>query len=329
MLSKRLPLAAERGLFEDAGRVCVLGARGGDDLTPLGDDVVVVQGFAADHQALSRRGLTVVPEIGAVEPGVRTALVVLPRSKEAARDRIARAADLVQGGPVFVDGQKTEGIDALLRDCRAQGDVDEVISKAHGKIFRLRNASVARWRAEPQRVLDGYLTAPGVFSADGVDRGSALLADALVAAGLKGRVADLGAGWGYLSARLLKDAPKVVSVDLVEAEHAAVQAARQNVTDPRAAFHWADVTRWKPAELLDHVIMNPPFHQGRAADPGLGRAFIAAAAAALAPSGTLWLVANRHLPYESALSDRFARIEDLGGDTAFKLYRCEKPRRGR
>ena len=73
--------------------------------------------------------------------------------------------------------------------------------------------------------------------------------------------------------------------------------------------------------------MNPPFHTGRAADPALGIAFIAAAARALTGSGQLWMVANRHLPYEAALRDRFKTVEELGGDAAFKLFHATRPKR--
>ncbi|MEO0402063.1 MAG: class I SAM-dependent methyltransferase, partial [Pseudomonadota bacterium] len=167
-------------------------------------------------------------------------------------------------------------------------------------------------------------TAPGVFSADGVDPASELLVGALPDA-MVGTVADLGAGWGYLSAHILT--PDVAAVHLVEAHDMALQCARHNVTDPRAQFHWADATQWKPAEQVDAVVMNPPFHSGRAADPSLGRAFIAAAARVLKPHGALWMVANRHLPYEDTLTSHFAKVVDLDGDARFKLVRAERPKR--
>jgi 16S rRNA (guanine1207-N2)-methyltransferase len=75
--------------------------------------------------------------------------------------------------------------------------------------------------------------------------------------------------------------------------------------------------------------MNPPFHAGRAADPGLGRAMIEAAARALSPQGQLWLVANRHLPYEAALAELFRQVEEIGGDGGFKLLRAGLPLKAR
>jgi 16S rRNA (guanine1207-N2)-methyltransferase len=75
--------------------------------------------------------------------------------------------------------------------------------------------------------------------------------------------------------------------------------------------------------------MNPPFPTGRAADPDLGRAVIAVAARMLAPTGQLWMVANRHLPYEATLEAHFAKVEEVTGDNRFKILRAERPARVR
>ena len=71
--------------------------------------------------------------------------------------------------------------------------------------------------------------------------------------------------------------------------------------------------------------MNPPFHTGRAADPALGLAFIRAAQRGLAPDGVLWMVANRHLPYDKLLHEVFREVQVLGGDTGFRVTRAAYP----
>jgi 16S rRNA (guanine1207-N2)-methyltransferase len=228
---------------------------------------------------------------------------------------------------VIVDGQRTDGIDSIWRDVKARlGDVPSV-TKAHGRLFWFSASDLfGDWALDdPDMRADGYYRQAGVFSEDGIDRGSALLAAALPAR-LVGRVADLGAGWGYLASVAL-GREGVTSVDLIEAERLALDCARLNVTDARVAFHWADATKFTPARPYDVIVMNPPFHTDRASNPELGRAFIAAAARMLSPSGHLWMVANRHLPYETALADRFRQVEDIGGDGAFKIVHATKPKR--
>lgn len=323
MRSARLSLALETGALTlpDAGMIAVYRPRLGDDLSALpGDRVVVLTGFKPDHDHFAARY--------AVAPAVpyAAAIVCLPRSREAGRALIAQAAaEVAPGGWIAVDGQKTDGIDTALKDLRGRVELSESLSKAHGKLASFQaGADLSDWLAKPRQA-DGFQTMPGIFSADGPDRGSVLLAGALPAK-LGGKVADLGAGWGYLAAEILKR-PGVARLDLVEAEADALDCARVNVTDTRARFHWADATKWRPETLLDVVVMNPPFHTGREADPALGFGFIRAARRMLAPSGSLWLVANRHLPYDAVLKECFLEVHDVAADTAFRVIHAQKPRR--
>ena len=295
----------------------------GTDLAPLGDDVHVVHGFRPHHDWFAASGR----DVGRGPDGdYAAACVFLPRSREAGRDMIARAMALLPAGaPVLVDGQKVDGVDGVLRSCRKHvAGTSEAVSKAHGKTFRLPAGPPPPSFAAPERRAEGFATPAGGFSAGRVDRGSALLAAALPQR-LPAHVVDLGAGWGYLSAAALAR-EGVERIDLVEAEDAALDAARANLADPRAAFHWADAAVWTPEGTPDLVISNPPFHQSRAAEPELGRAFVAAAARMLGPKGRFVMVANRHLPYETALGAAFHRHAETGGDAGFKILEAERPR---
>ncbi len=329
MHSSRLTLALDSGalVLPPEGRIAVFRPRAGTDLSALPRDrLEVIQGFRPDHDAFAAQGYaTAVTPTGSYA----AAVVCIPRAKAEARALIAAAADAVPvGAPVVIDGQKTDGVDSVLKDLRARVPVGEALAKAHGKLAVMPSPGIrafADWgQTGPQRLAEGFVTRAGTFSADGIDPGSAALAAALPAK-LPTRVADLGAGWGYLSTEVLKR-EGVEELHLVEAEHDALEAARVNVTDPRARFHWADATRFAPGAPLGAVVMNPRFHTGREADPGLGRAFIAAAARMLGPSGALYMVANRHLPYERALADAFREVVELPGPPAFKVYRASGPR---
>ncbi len=314
------------------GPILVIGAGADADLAALGEDrLTFVQPLRAAHDRLAAQGLSVMPSIPEGAAPFAAALVSVPRARDAARLAVAQAVGLVApGAPVLVDGQRTDGIDPLYRAVRGRAEVGGTATRGHGRLFWFAAdaGAFADWAAlaAPRDVGGGMTAPPGAFSADGPDPGSAALTAALPPR-LSGRWADFGAGWGYLSAALL-GREGIAEVHLVEADHAALAAARTNVADPRAVFHWANVTAWTAPDRpgrLDGIVMNPPFHQGRRAEPELGRAFIAAAATSLAPHGALWMVANRHLPYEAALAGHFSRVEEVPGTPAFKIIHATRP----
>ncbi len=89
-------------------------------------------------------------------------------------------------------------------------------------------------------------------------------------------------------------------------------------------FHWHDVEQGV-ADRCDAIVCNPPFHAlGRGDRPDIGRAFIAAAAASLVRGGSLWLVANRHLPYEDALGTGFSQVRSVAQNGGFKIVHAVK-----
>lgn len=324
----RLTLAMAEGLVLPDGPVCVLRPRAAERFDPLEmSRLYLVQGFRPDHDALLAAGY----DVAIAARPAPAVLVCLPRSKAEAFGLIAQAAGAPDTELVLVDGQKTDGIDSVLKALRSRVDVSGVVSKAHGKLFWFdpRGADLSDLAFCPATISDPDLgefhTIAGVFSADGVDPASQMLAQALPDT-LPATMADLGAGWGYLSAAVLARSG-VETLHLIEADATALDLARRNITDTRAQFHWADATQIELPARMDGVVMNPPFHTGRKAQPELGLAFISAAARLLAPRGRLWMVANRHLPYEGALAAAFTQVEIVVENGAFRVWQATAPKR--
>lgn len=321
-MSDRLCLALSRGVVAlPEGDILILHPGPDTDLSCFDRDrtVVFARSASAQQRAVAEGWKTDMPE----EP-CAAVIVALPRAREAARAAMRHARHLT-GGPIIVDGNKTDGVDSFYREVKERAEVSDAWSKAHGKVFTVAGGIFDDWPSlDPVVGSDGWWRAPGVFSADGVDKASAYLAENLPGT-LAGTVVDLGAGWGYL-ARAILDRAEVEVVHLVEDDVLALRSAEKNVTDGRARFHAADAKSWRPDAAVDHVVTNPPFHVGRAAEPELGRAFIRSAADMLKPKGSLWLVANRHLPYETTLEDCFRSVETLAQNPSFKIFHATSPK---
>ena len=323
MSQSRLSTALDDGLLSlPQGKIAIMRPTATYDVSGLSrDHVQVVQGFYPDYTAWENAGYPVAQELAKVA----VAIVVVPRAKALARAMVAAACAYADF--VVVDGQKTDGVDSVFKECRKRLGALPSITKGHGRIFWFAATDKFEdWTAPPpEKGAHGYYTAAGVFSDGAVDAGSMLLAAALPPK-LPARMADLGAGWGYLAGPVL-ERKGVQSLDLIESEALSVACAKLNVTDPRVTFHWADATQFQATPAFDGIVMNPPFHAGRASDPSLGRTFIQSAARLLAPHGKLWMVANRHLPYETTLSECFRNVDIIGGNGAFKVFHANRPQR--
>jgi 16S rRNA (guanine1207-N2)-methyltransferase len=165
-------------------------------------------------------------------------------------------------------------------------------------------------------------TQPGIFSWNREDAGSALLKQHLPP--LMGAGADFGCGLGVLSRAVLRS-ETVTQLTAFDVDRRAVEATRRNVADARMRLHWHDVRdATAPCANLDFIVCNPPFHEVGQEDRSLGQCFITRAAEALRAGGVLWLVANRHLPYEALLAAQFQRVTPVTQDAGYKIYRAEK-----
>ena len=339
------PLAEGALRWPPAGDALFLRAREGAALHARGglQALACSQPFKPEADRLPRIGAGLIDEDALPTARYPLVLVLPPRQREEARALLAKAcAAVAPGGIVIASVANDEGAKSREADLKQLAGGLSVISKHHCRVFWTRpdavfdSAILAPWaKADaPRRVISpnvpagSFLSRPGVFAWDRVDAASAMLADSLPN-DLSGCVADFGAGWGYLSMQVLARCPKVTSLDLYEADARALALAEANLADAPVPVtcHWHDVAAGV-AERFDAIVCNPPFHAlGRGDRPDIGRAFIASAASALKPGGRLWLVANRHLPYEHALGEGFAQVSTLAQNAGFKIVQATKAMR--
>lgn len=167
----------------------------------------------------------------------------------------------------------------------------------------------------------GLISQPGLFSWDRIDTGSRLLAKHLPD-DLSGCGMDLGCGNGFLSASILRRCDKISGIHLVDSDAKAIACATRNlphIPHTRICIHWLDATVEPIPQGMDWIVLNPPFHAGKDQDIELGKAMLHAACCSLKPSGTLFMVANRKLPYESVLDTYLQNTKYLYEGEGFKV----------
>jgi 16S rRNA (guanine1207-N2)-methyltransferase len=337
-----IPFATGDLVWPPAGDVLMLRARDGFVLREQRrPGWVLQQSFKPAADALARSGFAVTAEL----PDARFALVmVLPtRQREESRALFAQAmARVAPDGVVLAAVPNAEGAKTAEADLALLAGGVSNLSKHKCRVFWTRPGTgpdpslLDTWLAldEALPIDEGrFVSRRGLFAWDRIDIASALLTSVLPA-DFTGRVADLGASFGYLACRVIATNPGVTAVDLYEAEGRALEPARQNVAAAVAAsgraiatqVHWHDVTHGIDGGY-DVIVSNPPFHQGRADQPELGRAFIAVAARALSPQGRFWMVANRHLAYEATLDTCFTHVRTVAERDGFKVIEAKEPRR--
>ena len=325
----------ERGVLDppQAGKsVLLFGAGAGLRLpADFNAELHVVQDFRPDFLALAKAGFSVSPQ--AEGEGYDAALLLLGRHRRENEARLGEALRRVRpGGLIAAAGTKKDGAAGFASRISEFLRIEDRLSKHHGVVFWLHRpevldaAALAALSAPASSSPEQYETAAGGFSEGTVDPGSKLLADSLPD-DISGAVADFAAGWGYLSLRAA-ERYSISALDLYEAHFPSLEAARRNLA-ARAAntecrFFWHDLLIEPVAHRYDAILMNPPFHRGRAAEPDMGRAMIGVAAKSLKPGGRLFLVANRGLPYEAAMQEAFSRHGELRRDETYKILWGQK-----
>ncbi len=142
-----------------------------------------------------------------------------------------------------------------------------------------------------------FETDAGVFSRDGVDKGTALLLSALPP--LSGPVLDLGCGWGAVGIAVAKAYPQTL-VTMADINQRAVELSRRNAAanGVHARAVQSDGFAALAGERFSCVLSNPPIRAGKQVIYGLFQS----AAIHLVPGGSLYIVIRKQQGAPSAIA---------------------------
>lgn len=294
------------------------------------------QFFKPYAQTLVNHGCAVVQDLPLDEQKYDYVIVAFPKNLVEGKGLIAQGLmQLKQGGTLVCAADNKAGgtrLRKIYEEFGLENIFDESKNKARvvwakSQLLDQNTIQAALKEAAEQKICDGQFSSiPGIFGWDKIDKGSEILVSVLPDQ-ISGKGADFGCGYGYLSEYLLHNNLKIKHITCIDADFRAVQMCRQNLNpyEGRTDFLWADLTHpVKTLRNLDFIIMNPPFHEGKTADCSIGKAFIQNAALALRAGGKLYMVANRHLPYEKMVQKQFSSLKKLKETNGFKIFSAQK-----
>lgn len=232
--------------------------------------------------------------------------------------RVAAYA-LHDGGKLYVVGAKDRGILTMakrMQECFGNVETLE-ISKGQRVLCSQKQMHV---------VVTPETSILPIFSEGKLDEGTRLLLDALEIH-VTDVALDLGCGAGVIGLHIAQKARKG-QVTMVDVSLAAVAAAQQAITESGLSNLHAlssDGIQAVRDQHFDLIVTNPPFHMGGVQTMQTAERFIRDAAQVLNPRGRFYLVANRFLKYEPTLRSCFQNLEEVSGDTRYKVLRATGP----
>ena len=228
---------------------------------------------------------------------------------------------LKPGGRLYVVGAKDRGVLSMAKRMQSLfGNLETlVISKGQRVVCsRVENNET---RHSPTNQIPALL--PTAFARGKLDEGTRLLLESLEVHATDIAL-DIGCGAGYIGIHIARLASKG-HVTMVDTSLATVDAVRHVVEQSgltNVQVLASDGTQAVKAQRFDLVVTNPPFHLGGIHTTGIAERFIREAAQVLRPRGRFYLVANRFLKYEPTLRACFQNVEEVGGNTRYKVLRA-------
>lgn len=334
---QQLPEKARILVINDSFGALALSLAGPYLVASCSDSFLAQQGLSinAENNRLAVAGIEQVSRTCELNGTFDAVLIQVPKALAQLEDQLAGLQGLLTPNTLVLAGGMVKHLP------RAAGDLLEryvgpVQASLAWKKARLLHATVTEQAKLPlpgpiyynvpehNLKLANY---PGTYSQDKLDVGTRLLLQHLPTGLHNQQVADLGCGNGVL-ALVCADLNPLAQFVLVDESHAAIRSAQENWQarhgERAADIFVGDGLRTLPAQSLDLVLCNPPFHQQQAMDDFLALRMFRQAHRTLKPGGELLIVGNRHLGYHAKLRRWFAKVEQVASHPKFVVLKAHK-----
>jgi len=164
---------------------------------------------------------------------------------------------------------------------------------------------------------------PGVFSQKKLDVGTALLL-ANLPESMQGKVLDFGCGAGVISSFVGKKHPHT-TLSLLDVSALALASAKKTLAlNGLSGEVFASNSLSKVSNQYQHVISNPPFHQGTKTSYRASEDFLRGIKPFMSKGSDISIVANSFLQYLPIMKQHIGSTQTLVTRQGFSIYYCYK-----
>ena len=257
-------------------------------------------------------------------------VIYMPKSKPHTQMLLAMAACMLTlDGRLYLVGENKGGIKSAGKLLEQYGPVQKLDSARHCSLLCCQvTAQVPlfdpiKWLKSANYELNGteweVSSLPGVFSHGELDAGTKLLLEKLPTS-FRGSVLDFACGAGVIGSYIVSQFPHV-NLTLSDVSALALYCTALSVNDNG---HHATLIAANGLsgieEKFDTIVTNPPFHTGVKTDYSITEAFVRRSPSLMKSDASMYMVANRFLPYPGLLSESFNDFNTLAQDTKFSVY---------
>ncbi len=301
-------------------------------------------GARAIEANLERNGIdpavvAIVDPLASLPDRVDVAVVKVPKAGALLHHHLARLTEVLHEGSTVVGAGMTRHVHTSTIEAFERWIGPTPTSRAVKKARLLLptvDPTLPRRPSPWPRTVDVAVPDPltvtahaGVFSAERLDPGTAMLLAALPPPGDHARAVDLGCGTGVVGTVLARRDPDV-AVTFVDDSALAVASAGATWAaahgERTAAFVHGDALL-DPARIeADLIVVNPPFHRDHSVGDATAWRMFAEARDALPGGGELLVVGNRHLAHHAKLARLFgtAHVEVVASDPRYVVLRARR-----
>ena len=258
-------------------------------------------------------------------------VIAFPKSKAELNFTLAMlASSIADDATIIVVGDNKSGIKSLAK--LTSGVLNNVIKQDSARHCLLFSAQLIEpqfpfnledWFDDYQITVNSesisVAALPGVFSQKGLDKGTAVLLRH-VKQRFSGKLLDFGCGAGVIAAAIGKQNPECQLVLADVSALALVSAEKTLEMNELSGSFIATDSLSHIVGKFEHIISNPPFHQGLKTFYQATEDFLAGVKSHMSKRADIYVIANSFLKYQPIMERAIGTTDVKVQENGFSLY---------